>query len=395
MALGFFILENFTSRGVYSFHRLLKKYFSTAGSKGKEPSMFKGDLRATTIGSLPLADPREATALVFKYASLLPSWVQLPKFPGEGMLEQYNEGLPGIKETPERCYFDTDDPEFEQAVLSFYEGYLAVTESGSPESLEHFAISRDRARGFFSFTDMLAEYKDRAPAIVKGQVTGPFTLATGLKDQQGKFAYYNPQLRDIIVKHISLKALWQIRKLQQFNVSVLMFLDEPSLCGFGSTAYLGVEAEDIKKDLNEAVSLIHNEKAWVGVHCCENTDWAILLQSDIDVLNFDAYGFFDRVFLFKQELVAFLNRGGTLAWGIVPTHSEEVISKVTPEMLINLWKEEVQKLSSSGVAMEKIISQSLITPSCGMGSLSAEAALKVLHLLDEVSRRLRREFNLS
>jgi methionine synthase II (cobalamin-independent) len=357
--------------------------------------MFKGDLRATTIGSLPLADPQEATALVFKYASLLPSWVQLPKFPGEGMLEQYNEGLPGVKETAERSYFDTDHPEFEQAVLGFYEGYLAVTEGGASESLERFAISTDRARGFFSFLDLLAEHKNTTPATVKGQVTGPFTLATGLKDQHGKFAYYNPQLRDIIVKHIGLKALWQIRVLQQFNVSVLMFLDEPSLCGFGSTAYLGVQAEDIKKDLNEAVSLIHQTEAWAGVHCCENTDWAILLQSDIDVLNFDAYGFFDRLFLFKQDLIDFLNRGGTLAWGIVPTHSEEVISKVTPEVLIDLWKEEVQKLSTAGVAMEKILCQSLITPSCGMGSLSTQAALKVLQLLEDVSRHLRKEFNLS
>jgi methionine synthase II (cobalamin-independent) len=356
--------------------------------------MFKGDLCTTTIGSLPLADAREATSLVLKYASLLPSWVQLPKFPGEGMLEQYNEGLPGIKETPERSYFDTDDPEFDQAVLRFYEDFLAVTEGASSESLERFAISGDRARGFFSFIDMLAEHKDILPATVKGQVTGPFTLATGLKDQHGKFAYYNPQLRDIIVKHIGLKALWQIKLLQQSNVSVLMFLDEPSLCGFGSTAYLGVTAQDIKKDLNEAVSLIHQAQAWAGVHCCENTDWAILLQSDIDVLNFDAYGFFDRVFLFKQELIDFINRGGTLAWGIVPTHSEEVISTVTPEVLIDQWKEEVQNLSSAGVSMEKIIHQSLITPSCGMGSLSAEAALKVLQLLDEVSRRLRNEFHL-
>ena len=62
-------------------------------------------------------------------------------------------------------------------------------------------------------------------------------------------------------------------------------------------------------------ALIHQEGAWVGVHCCENTDWAILLQSDIDVLNFDAYGFFDRVFLFKQELIDFINRGGTSCLG--------------------------------------------------------------------------------
>ena len=71
------------------------------------------------------------------------------------------------------------------------------------------------------------------------------------------------------------------------------------------------------------------------------------------------------------------------------------MSLSSTEVLIDLWKEEVQKLSAAGVAMEKILCQSLITPSCGMGSLSAEAALKVLQLLDEVSRRLRKEFTLS
>jgi len=357
--------------------------------------MFNGDLRATTIGSLPLTDPEEATALIFKYAPLLPSWVQLPKFPGEGMIEQYNEGLPEIYETAERSYFDTEHAEFEPAVLRFYEDYLAVTEGGSPASLERFAISRNRARGFFSFIDLLAKKKHLPATIVKGQVTGPFTLSTGLKDQHGKYAYYNTQLRDIIVKHVGLKALWQIKKLQQFGVSVLMFLDEPSLCGFGSSAYLGVQAEDITKDLNEVVSLIHNATAWAGVHCCENTDWAILLKSDIDVLNFDAYGFFDRVLLFKQELVGFLNRGGTIAWGLVPTHSEEVIERVTLKNLLDLWNEEVQQLSSAGVAREKIIRQSLITPSCGMGSLSEESALKVLQMLSDVSQRLREEYALS
>ncbi len=78
------------------------------------------------------------------------------------MLEQYNEGLPHIYETAERSYFDTDHTEFEPAVLRFYEDYLAVTAGGSPASLERFAISGNRARGFFSFIDLLAQKKTSA-----------------------------------------------------------------------------------------------------------------------------------------------------------------------------------------------------------------------------------------
>ena len=50
----------------------------------------------------------------------------------------------------------------------------------------------------------------------------------------------------------------------------------------------------------------------------QNTDWSLLLKSDIDVLNFDAYGFFDRLFLYKDDLVNFMNRGKHGIGGIVP-----------------------------------------------------------------------------
>ena len=355
-------------------------------------SLFAGNLRATTIGSLPLTDAQEATDLVFNYTPLLPSWVQLPQHPGEGMLEQYNEGLPGIQDAGGRIYIDTDDPGFEQALLHFYEQYLGAVEGHAHESLERFAISRNRARGFFSFIERLSTRKPEALDTVKGQITGPFTLATGLKDREGKYAYYNPQLRDVIVKLLSLKAQWQIKKLQRCNVSVLMFMDEPSLVGFGSSAYLGVQEEDIKKDLNEIAGIIHAEQAWAGVHCCENTDWSLLLKSDIDVLNFDAYGFFDRLFLYKDDLINFVNRGGTLAWGIVPTHAEEIIHSVSAASLIQLWKQQVEKLAAAGLTPEKIARQSLVTPSCGAGSLSKAAALRVLELLQEVTDSLRQEF---
>jgi methionine synthase II (cobalamin-independent) len=358
-------------------------------------SVFTGNLRGTTIGSLPLRDADEATALIFKYASLLPSWVQLPKNPGEGMLEQYNEGLPGIKEIDGKIYFDTADPSFEQQILEFYENYLAAVESDTSAYLERFAISETRARGFHSFIEFLSSHKERTFQLVKGQITGPFTLATGLKDQHGRFAFYNQQLRDVIVKLLCLKAMWQIKRLQEHAVSVLMFIDEPSLSGFGSSAFMGVQAEDIKKDLNEVADIIHRMNGYAGVHCCENTDWSILLTSDIDVLNFDAYGFFDRVFLYKNDLKKFIQRGGMLAWGIVPTHAEEVISQVSVDSLVHLWKSEVRKLVNEGIPIETIAHQSLITPSCGAGSLSPEAALRILQLLHDTSETLRKEFSLS
>jgi len=43
--------------------------------------------------------------------------------------------------------------------------------------------------------------------MLKGQVTGPFTLGTNLLDQDRRCSYYDDQLRDVIVKTVALKAI--------------------------------------------------------------------------------------------------------------------------------------------------------------------------------------------
>jgi methionine synthase II (cobalamin-independent) len=288
-------------------------------------------------------------------------------------------------------YFDTKDSEFHNEVLKFYEDYLAVTEEHSTPHLEKFSLTPSYAEGFHAFVEAL-HHSEYSLIAVKGQVTGPFTLATSLTDQDGKCAFYNPQLRDIIVKTISLKAAWQIRKLNSFGVPVIISMDEPSLVGFGSSAYLGISKSDVQKDLNEIITFIHNENGYTGIHCCENTDWSMLLATDIDILSFDSYSFFDKLMLYAESLKTFIARDGIIAWGLVPTSHPEKLKSETANSLIQKWHSQVEQLAHSHADTEKIARQSLITPSCGAGSLSHEDALRVLQLLQDVSQELRRRY---
>ncbi len=344
---------------------------------------------ATTIGSLPLDDAREATQLILTYTPQIPSWVQLAKRPQEGMLLQFNQGLPGITRSDQKVYFDTEAAGFNEAVSHFYENYLAATENRSSPHLESFCLTPTYAEGFATLIEALEQSPGNLTAL-KGQVTGPFTLATSLTDEKGKSAFYNPQLRDIVVKTLALKAVWQIQKLHPFGVPVIISLDEPSLVGFGSSAYLGITAEEVQKDLNEIIALIHNENSYVAVHCCENTDWSMLLAADIDILSFDAYSYFEKVLLYAEPLKAFIDRGGILSWGLVPTSHSQYIQKETKDSLIEKWESHMERLKQKGVDAPKVIEQSLITPSCGAGSLSHDDALRVLLLLQGVSVELRR-----
>ena len=346
----------------------------------------------TLIGSLPAADHQQALDWILEATPDIPLWPQLPALPQEKMLNQFIEGLPGIIEGKERTYFDIHTDSFNEEQLAFYEDYLRVTEH--PETLldSRFKTSPERAAGLY----LLAKQAGNTPArltAVKGQVTGPFTMLTGIADIYHKLGYYDPTFRDIIVKGIAVKAAWQVAYLKQvFDVPIFLFIDEPALAGLGSSSFISISREDISQDLVEVTSAIQGSGGLAGVHVCANTDWTILLNSDIDIISFDAYSFFDKFITCKSLIHAFLERGSFIAWGIIPTGEPEHIEKETAESLIQRWEKQADLLSGGKWDTGSLLEQTIITPSCGTGSLSPVLARKVLKLTKEVSAELRKKY---
>ena len=351
-------------------------------------SEFRGNALALLIGSLPIADHGEAVGLVLKYTPDIPLWAQLPVHPEESMMIQFLGGVPGLVNDKGRVFIDTSKPEFEDDVLRFYEDYLAVTEGGAPLDDTRFVLTSETARGFFALLDKI-ESAPKPPVALKGQITGPVTQATGLTDQNGRAIFYDDRLLDIVGKTLAMKARWQAEKLSQRGVPAIVFIDEPGLAGFGSSAFISISREDIARVLSEVIDAIHQAKGLAGVHVCANTDWSLILDSSADILSFDAYGFFDRLVLYKASLKTFLDQDRILAWGIAPTSDAEDIEKETVPSLVAKWESQAGQLEALGIQREKILAQSLITPSCGTGSLSLDHAVKVLEMTREVSETLR------
>ena len=130
--------------------------------------------------------------------------------------------------------------------------------------------------------------------------------------------------------------------------------------------------------------------ALAGIHVCANTDWLLAFDAGLDVINFDAYGYMDRFALYGEACDAFWARGGIVAWGIVPTNDPEAIVKETGESLARRLLEGMSGFVSDRTPLSRILEQSLITPSCGCGSLSEELTARVLSLNEEVSRSVRK-----
>ena len=340
------------------------------------------------IGSLPLDNHMAATKLVGAHTPEIPLWVQLPVYPEETMIAQFLPGLPGIERNRNGVSINVDAPSFDAEYLQFYEDYLAVSDGKTDLSESRFVLTEDTAKGFFVFLDYLAG-GDHPPVALKGQITGPVTFGTGVKDRHGKAIFYDERLRDAAVKLLSLKARWQARTLSRFGCPVLIFIDEPALAGFGSSALIGIGREETTACLEELIDGIHSEGGIAGVHVCGNVDWSFILDSSVDVVSFDAYSYFDRFLLYADHIKAFLDSDRVLAWGIVPTGNVDDIDRETADSLAGLWIDQANALEALGIPMAKLLKQSLITPSCGTGALDLYRAKKVLKLTRQVSDRLR------
>jgi methionine synthase II (cobalamin-independent) len=346
----------------------------------------------TLIGSLPAANHQQALDWILDATPEIPLWPQLPALPQERMLNQFIEGLPGIIEDDYNPYFDVNADDFPDEQLSFYEEFLNVSEKPDTLLASRFQTSNDRAAGLYLLAKQAQKTGSHLTAV-KGQVAGPFTMLTGITDANKKLGYYDPDFRDIVVKGIAMKAAWQVAYLKEaFNLPVLMFIDEPALAGLGSSSFISISVDDIAQDLAEVTGAIHKEGGLAGVHVCANTDWNLLLTSDIDILSFDAYSFFDKFITCKKRIHAFLERGALIAWGIVPTMEPEHILGETSDSLVNRWEEQADLLSGVDWSKRTLLQQTIITPSCGTGSLSPELAKRVLQLTKEVSKTLRSKY---
>lgn len=340
------------------------------------------------IGSLPLDDHDQALKLVLEHTPQIPLWVQLPSYKEEGMIAQFLSGFPGLTRDDDKDFIDTAEVDFNHKLLNFYEEYMAVKDKKADLEDSRFVLQTDTARGFFTLLEGIDTMVGPLVAL-KGQITGPITFGLGVTDQDHRAIFYNEQVRDAAVKLLAMKAGWQVKTLAKFGFPVIVFVDEPALAGFGSSAFISISKDEVTASLNEVIDTIHNHGGLAGVHVCANTDWSLIFGSNTDIVSFDAYSYFNKLILYPEHLKQFIESGGILAWGIVPTSSPDDIEKETTGSLVAAWQDQLKAVAEIGIEPSKILAQSLITPSCGTGSLSLDHAKKVLKLTKEVSETIR------
>jgi len=337
-----------------------------------------GNLLTTAMAVMPHTDVDRAleTALSMD----IPFWPQLPRLNyHEDMYVQAAEHFPGILLN------------MEKRTLRFsMEKFLSELEDimNRFDSPEIFDISKTFSAVYHRFLDL--DLSDR-PAI-RGQLEGPISFGFNVADENDRPILFDDTVRPFLFEFMARRVNVQLARLKEKNANAFMYIDEPGL-QFLFSAMSGYGDIQAKTDMEMFFSLIDRPR---GVHLCGNPDWDFLLNLDMEILSLDLYTNHDVFSSYAPAIKRFLEKGGVLSWGIVPTNIEP-FEKESMDSLEGLLTQSWQKLWDKGIDRDLMLDRSLLSPAtCCLVNPDIEKTVeKGFETTRRLSARLREKYMLA
>ena len=345
-----------------------KKVQLTAVSShtGRMPFVAAGAV--TGIGSLPLTSATSAIRSVAEFSPEVPFWPQMPQLSERESI--VGQGLAIVE--------DLIEPRNEGYGYQVKEGRLdSVLEILHRSSGELTSVN---AAGFGAFEEALSSGLFRSAIAIKGQIEGPITLSAYLF-HRGRSFLSDPALFAAIAFHVSQIICWQTDRLKSAGLPVLLFVDEPALCLDASDA----SAVSEEQRLNALAATLEDARirgAYAGLHCCAARPFERMCRAQPDIISFDAHEGLD-LFFTDWHALDFMQQGGTVAYGIVPTRPG--VNAVDAASIFIRWL----KAASLAGDPQKFAQRAMITATCGLGLLDTPAVAESFSVAHSVSKLIR------
>jgi hypothetical protein len=331
----------------------------------------------TAMAVMPHRDAEQALEAALSLD--IPFWPQLPHLSYyEDMYVQASEHFPGVLLDLEKRTLRFSHEKFAlelEEVLSHF------------EEPEYFDISPAYSAVYHRFLEF--DLSDR-PAI-RGQLEGPISFGFNVQDEEGRPILFDDTVRPFMLEFMARRVNTQLNRLKAKNPNAFMFIDEPGL-QFLFSAMSGYGDQAARKDMEYFFSLIDRPR---GVHLCGNPDWDFLLKQDLDILSLDAYTNGEVFSSYHASIRKFLEQGGILVWGLVPTNFEpfekEDLASLK-ERITGLW----DLLDKKGIDRQFLLSRSLLSPAtCCLVNPDLEKTVeKAFEMIKNLSAGLRRQLKL-
>lgn len=350
-----------------------------SGNKGMQKidahMTIPGNLLTTAMAVMPHTDLDRALKTALSVD--IPFWPQLPNYSYyEDMYVQAAEHFPGIildvQNRTLRFSIDTFTAEFEETLAHFDEP-------------EFFDVSQTYSEVYHRFLSLDLSEK---PAI-RGQLEGPISFGFNILDQDERPILFDDTVRPFMFEFMAKRINAQLERLKKINSNAFMYVDEPGL-QFLFSAMSGYGDIKAKSDLDLFFSMVQRPR---GIHLCGNPDWDFLLGLDLDILSLDVYTNAEIFASYAPSIRRFLDRGGVIVWGVVPTGFEN-FEKEDGLSLIHRLEEIWEVLTKRGVDKNLLFEKSLLSPAtCCLVNPDRERTVeKAFETVQSLSQILREKY---
>jgi len=330
----------------------------------------------TGIGSLP--HTQQELALQMALQVDIPYLPQLPiGHPGEFMIASALDGLPGLSFDAEGMV-TVDLAVWEAGRASLGAALDAALSSGGLEAFEPSALALRAWKPF------LWEVENRKLALAKAQIAGPATVRWVATASDGRPISQVPALDQQIFRLLLARTLAMVKALRRANTTPLLFLDEPGL--------YALDRKDPRhlialQEIKVMAMALRKEGALVGLHCCSNTEWDLVLDLGLDLLSLDVRLSLDAVLDHEEAFHRFVRSGAILSLGIIPT---DLSSTYELRTLVESVEASFRATLPPGPLLADALSQVVLTPACGLAMRSVMDAERIFEELKEAQRTLRK-----
>jgi len=336
-----------------------------------------GNLLTTAMAVMPHTDVQRALDAALSLD--IPFWPQLPNYSYyEDMYVQASEHFPGI------CL------DLKNRKLSFStEKFIAELEETLAhfEEPDYFDVSAEYSVVYRQFLQL--DLQDRA--AIRGQLEGPISFGFNVLDEDERPILFNDTVRPFILEFMAKRINVQLSKLRARNANAFMFVDEPGM-QFLFSALAGYGDIKAKADLDEFFAMVDRPR---GIHLCGNPDWDFLLGLDLDVLSLDIYTNAEIFSAYAKSIRKFLDRSGTIVWGIVPT-GVEAFEKENFQSLVSQLENVWRVLRERGIDSDLLLSRSLLSPAtcCLVNPDREKTVEKAFDQIRRISRLMREHYRI-
>lgn len=221
---------------------------------------------------------------------------------------------------------------------------------------------------------------------------GPFSLMFNLNNMDCAHTLTDKTLRKFFIQIYTLKALWYINKIQILSpdtIPIILF-EEPFLNKFSNIKRKDENIENylLTELYAKIFDKIHKSGALIGIQCFEKCDWKIPLESDVDLISFNAYNNPHNLNIISKSVREFLSKGGVINWGIVPMDSVDVITKMNAEILYDKLIKTINELVNTGIDSNLVYQNSLVSVIGDVYKLPLFFSEKALLLAHKIAAKL-------